>query len=129
MALPKDNIGGNNSAPNRAPAQRVIASALANARVANALIAALGGVATFSIVAAHTSATTDFGILLPGDLLIHIPAVAGNAGFEVVVTAGTKPSAAVVGDLYLALRTVNLDANNPATIPNYNAGQAQAGEF
>lgn len=57
-----------------------------------------------AIVASHVSATTDFGALLPGDLLVHIPHTAGNAAFESVVTAGTKPSAAVVGDLYIAIR-------------------------
>jgi len=59
-----------------------------------------------AIVAAHTSTTTDFAALAVGDLLIHIPAVAGNAVFETVATAGTKPSAAVVGDLYIALRAI-----------------------
>lgn len=58
-----------------------------------------------AIVAAHVSATTDFAALLPGDLLVHVPAVAGNAIFEKIVTAGTKPSAAIVGDLYIALRS------------------------
>jgi hypothetical protein len=57
------------------------------------------------IVAAHTSTTTDFAALAVGDLLVHIPATAGNAAFETVATAGTKPSAAVVGDLYIALRS------------------------
>jgi len=58
-----------------------------------------------AIVAAHTSATTDFGALLVGDLVIHVPATAGNAQFGAVVTAGTLPFAsAVVGDLYVVLR-------------------------
>ena len=64
-----------------------------------------------AIVAAHTSATTDFGALLPGDLLVHIPHTAGNAAFESVVTAGTKPSAAVVGDLYIVIRLASPLAN------------------
>jgi len=62
------------------------------------------------IVAAHTSATTDFAALAVGDQLVHIPAVAGNAVFETVATAGTKPSAAVVGDLYIALRAAAVPA-------------------
>lgn len=57
-----------------------------------------------SIVATATSTTTDFAALKVGDQLIHIPAAAGNSAFEVVATAGTKPSAAVIGDLYIALR-------------------------
>lgn len=57
-----------------------------------------------AIVATSVSTTTDFAALQAGDLLVAIPAVAGNAVFESVVAAGTKPSAAVVGSLYLALR-------------------------
>lgn len=63
------------------------------------------------IIAAHVSATTDFGALLPGDLLVHIPATAGNAAFESIVTAGTKPSAAIVGDLYIVVRLASPTAN------------------
>lgn len=58
------------------------------------------------IVATSTSATANFSSLKVNDLLIHIPATAGNASFEKCVTAGTKPSAAVVGDLYIQLRTL-----------------------
>jgi hypothetical protein len=65
-----------------------------------------------AIVAAHVSTTTDFQGLIPGDLLVHIPATAGNAAFETVTTANTKPSAAVVGDLYLVVR---LNTNAPVT--------------
>lgn len=57
-----------------------------------------------AIVATATSTTTDFAALKVGDQLIHIAAAAGNANFETVATAGTKPSAAVIGDLYIALR-------------------------
>jgi hypothetical protein len=58
------------------------------------------------LIAAHTSATTDFAALEAGDILLTIPAVGSvaTALFETVVTAGTKPSAAVVGDMYIALR-------------------------
>jgi hypothetical protein len=56
------------------------------------------------VVATSTSTTTNFAGLIPGDLLVHIPATAGNAAFETVATANTKPSAAVVGDLYIAIR-------------------------
>lgn len=58
------------------------------------------------IVATNVSATIDFAALKVGDQLVHIPAVAGNAAFETVATAATKPSAAVVGDLYVALRAL-----------------------
>ena|ERR1700677_1642381 len=57
-----------------------------------------------AIVATSTSTTTNFQGLNVGDLLVHIPATAGNAAFETVATANTKPSAAVVGDLYLVIR-------------------------
>jgi hypothetical protein len=56
------------------------------------------------VVATSVSATVNFQGLLPGDLLVHIPAAAGNAAFETIVTANTKPSAAIVGDLYIAIR-------------------------
>ena len=60
------------------------------------------------IVATSTSTTTDFGALAVGDKVLHIPAVAGNAAFLSVATKGTLPSAAVVGDLYLVLRALDL---------------------
>jgi hypothetical protein len=56
------------------------------------------------IVATSVSTTVNFSGLQVGDLLVHIPATAGNAAFEKIVTANTKPSAAVVGDLYIAVR-------------------------
>lgn len=88
-------------------AKRVL-TALASQKAGNEVLTQLNnsawGVAA-AIVAAHVSATTDFAALLPGDLLIHIPATAGNSNFQLIVTAGTKPSAAVVGDLYIALRS------------------------
>jgi hypothetical protein len=118
MYMALQNTGGTTTAPNRAPAAKVLAGALANERVALSLIAALGAFSIpAAIIATSTSTTTDFGALAVGDLLVHIPAVAGNADFETVAAAGTKPSAAVVGDLYVALRAVNLDANNPLVPP------------
>ncbi len=113
-STPLQNSGGNTTSPNRAPAAKVIAGALANNRVAQALIAALGTMnIPLAVVATSTSSTTNFAALAVGDLLIHIPATAGNSSFGTVVTAGTAPAAAVVGDLYVALRLQNLDANNP----------------
>lgn len=116
MAL--DNSGGASTPPNRAPAAKVLAGALANQRVASALISALGshGIQA-AIVATATSTTTNFGALQVGDIVVHIPATAGNADFTVTATAGTLAEAAVVGDLYVALRAQNLDANNPKVPP------------
>jgi hypothetical protein len=74
----------------------------------DALALASGVSIPAAIVAAHTSTTTDFAALQVGDLLVHIPATAGNAAFETVATAGTKPSAAVVGDLYIVVRAFAL---------------------
>lgn len=65
-----------------------------------------------AITATNVSTTIDFGALAVGDLLVHIPATPGNAGFEAIVTAGTKPSAAVVGDLYIVLRAFAAPASN-----------------
>jgi type VI secretion system secreted protein VgrG len=65
--------GGSFTAPNRAPAARVIASALANARVAESLIKALGKYSINTIVASNISQTQNFGSLQVGDLVIHVP--------------------------------------------------------
>jgi hypothetical protein len=113
MSFPTTLQGGTQSAPNRAPAAKVIAGALANERVAQALIAALGADSiSGAIVATSTSQTVNFGSLQVGDVLVHIPASPGNVQFGVVATAGMSPFAAVIGDLYLDLRAVNLDSNN-----------------
>jgi hypothetical protein len=64
-----------------------------------------------AIVAAHTSQTTDFAALKVGDLVVHVPATAGNAQFLTVATAGTLPVAAVVGDLYIVLRAFAVPAS------------------
>ena len=62
-----------------------------------------------AIVATSTSQTTDFGALLATDKVIMVPAVAGNADF-ITPTAGNLGQAAVVGNLYLVLRALSLDA-------------------
>lgn len=65
-----------------------------------------------AIIAAHTSDTTDFGALEVGDLVVHVPATAGDSQFGAVVTAGTLPfSSAVIGDLYVVLRAYSLPAS------------------
>jgi Na+-transporting methylmalonyl-CoA/oxaloacetate decarboxylase beta subunit len=56
------------------------------------------------IIATNVSTTIDFGGLVVGDRVVHIGAVAGNSVFVTVVTAGTLPIAAVVGDLYIVYR-------------------------
>src|ERR1035437_4156785 len=85
MAL--DNNGGIISAPNRAPAAKVIAGALANSKVARSLIAALGSYSFNSIFATSASQITDFGGLFAGDLMIHLPANPG--GDPTLLTAAT----------------------------------------
>lgn len=69
-----------------------------------------------AIIATSVSTTVDFGALKVGDLLIHIPAAAGNSAFESIVTAGTKPSAAIVGDLYVVLRAYAAPAASSAVL-------------
>ncbi len=118
MSAPVYLTGGTQSAPNRAPAAKVIAGALANNRVAQALIAALGSFSVAgSIVATSISQTVNFANLQVGDYVVHIPASPGSVQFGVVAVAGMSPFAAVVGDLYINLRAVNLDANNPLIPP------------
>ena len=114
MASNNELQGGKLTAPNRAPAAKVLAGALANNRVAQALITALGGInIPAAIVATSTSQTVDFGVLAVGDKVVHIPATAGNSNFRSITVAGTLGAAAVVGDLYVVLRAQNLDGNNP----------------
>jgi hypothetical protein len=58
-----------------------------------------------AVVASHVSKTTDFAQVAVGDLVVHVPATAGNSDFGTAVTAATIPqAAAVVGDLYIILR-------------------------
>ena len=118
--LPLPNSGGNLTAPNRAPAAKVIAGALANNRVAQALIAALGNWSISALAVPGSTSTTDaaFSSLQIGDIIMHVPALAGSAAFGTVVAAGTLPFvAAVSGDLYIDMSPVNLDANNPIIPP------------
>lgn len=83
----------------------------------NAGIADLGGFYLPAvIVAAHVSATTDFAALAVGDYVVHIPAAAGNAIFYTVVTAGTLPAAAIVGDLYMVARLKPVSAPSAVSL-------------
>jgi hypothetical protein len=76
-----------------------------------ALVAQAAASQAAVIVATSTSQTTNFGALAVGDKVVHIPASAGNAAFYSVATAGTLPVAAVVGDLYIAIRALVLPAS------------------
>lgn len=58
-----------------------------------------------TIVATSTSTTTNFSSLIVGDIIVVIPATAGNSIFLTCATAGTLPAAAVVGSLYIVIRT------------------------
>lgn len=95
-----------NSAPNKASTRKVLESGLANKRAATDLINQMGShYIAAAITATAVSQTTDFGALAVGDLVVMIPATAGNADFiGPVATAGTLGQAAVIGNLYIALR-------------------------
>lgn len=64
------------------------------------------------ITATSTSTTTDFGALEVDDTILVLPVAAGTPAnttgsyFKVCATAGTLPAAAVVGNLYVVLRSV-----------------------
>lgn len=84
---------------------------VANAVQAGAAVAAQSPVCVVAaIVATAVSQTTDFGVLKVGDKVAMIPATAGNADFITVAVAGDLGQAAVVGNLYLVLRPLVLDA-------------------
>jgi len=107
-----NQVGPGSSAPNRAPAKKVLEKAIANQRVADNMFAQMSGWwQPAMIIATNVSSTIDFGALQVGDIVIHVPAVAGNSAFTVVATAGTLAVAAVVGDLYAVHRLGNLDSN------------------
>jgi hypothetical protein len=90
-----------------ASAYQELAQAINNG---SATAAQSGATVAALIIATSTSTTTDFGALAVGDKVVHIAAVAGNAIFWTVATAGTLPAAAVVGDLYIVLRPLTLPA-------------------
>ena len=97
--------------------QKILEVAMANRGGADQLITQMGvRYMAAMIIAAHTSTTTDFGALAVGDIVVHIPAVAGNAIFYTVATAGTLPAAAVVGDLYMAWRANTLSTYHPLPV-------------
>lgn len=99
-------------AQNKASARSVLRSSLANKRVADNLLTALGShYAAAMIIATNVSQTIDFGALKIGDIVLHIPAVAGNSNFRSIAVVGTLGAAAVVGDLYMVMRAQNLDVD------------------
>lgn len=113
MALSNDTVRRLMIALASKPAGNEVASAMNNAINQNAQSAwSMAAV----IVATSVSTTVDFAALKVGDKLVHIPAAAGNSAFESVATAGTKPSAAVIGDLYIALRAVSNPSASSSTL-------------
>lgn len=69
-----------------------------------------------AIVATTADATTDFGSLKKGDLVVTIPAAAGNAVFETVSADGALNAAATVGDLYVVLRAVSVSSGSSSVV-------------
>ena len=113
------------SAPNRAPAIKVLAGALSNSRVANALVNALGNYSVSSAVVSTSVSPTNaqFAGLAIGDLILHIPASPGNVQSAAVTVVNTLPITPVIGDLYVALRLINLDSNDINPRYTGNGGQ------
>jgi type VI secretion system secreted protein VgrG len=70
----------------------------------NGSLVALTGAVTYSATTTSISAASGGG-------------GGAQASFSTVVTAGTLPVAAVIGDLYIDLAPVNLDSNNPKIPP------------
>lgn len=84
---------------------------VANAIQAGAAVAAQSPVCLVAaIVATSVSQTVDFAALRVGDKVVLIPAAAGSADFITVSVAGDLGQAAVIGDLYLVMRALVLDA-------------------
>ena len=71
-----------------------------------------------AITCLNASATTDFGVLKGGDVVVHIPAIAGNSIFSVTITAGTlAEGAGTPTDLYVVLRAIGLPAASAVVFP------------
>jgi hypothetical protein len=107
MALSNNAVKGLMEAAASQTLGNEIATAI-NSGLAVSAQSGLGVVA--AITATSTSTTTDFGALAVGDLVLKVPAVAGNGIFYTVATAGTLPAAATVGALYVVLRAFSLPA-------------------
>jgi hypothetical protein len=79
-------------------ADKVSTDSLANVK------ALLSHFVVMAKLATNVSQTVDFAALAVGDIVVQVAATPGNPAFMTVATAGTLPVAAVVGDLYIALR-------------------------
>ena len=104
------------------PEGNAIASAINNGTSASAALDLIGWQIGHAVVATSTSTTTNFAPLLVGDFVISVPAPAGTpanttgAYFGTVATAGTLPFAAVIGDLYVAIRPLVYAQPTPTTV-------------
>lgn len=93
-----------------------LASADAGNEVANAIQAGAAVAAqspmcvAAAIVATNVSQTVDFAALKVADNVLMIPATAGNADLITISTAGNLGQAAVIGNIYVVLRPLVLDA-------------------
>jgi len=79
-------------------------SATAFAAADSVVAAAAEAARTSFIEATAADTTTDFGDLEVGDLVVHIPAAAGNSRAGLCAVAATSPFAAVIGDFYLVIK-------------------------
>ena len=119
------NSGGNITSPNRAPAAKVLAGALANSRVAQSLISALGVRSLNAILANSTSQTLNFGSLQVGDFVVHLP---GGPGLP--PGSPNLASASTYGLLAKsAISTVNPSIDNGDLGISPNNGSSVTGSF
>ncbi len=77
-----------------------------------AFVAASAKVVAGAIVATAVSQTTDFASLAVGDRVLMIPATAGNADLITITVAGDLGQAAVIGNIYVVLRTFTAPAGS-----------------
>jgi len=78
---------------------------LASADAGNEVASAINRGLAALIVATSVSQTVDFAALQVGDKVVVVPAAAGNCHFVTVATAGNLGEAAVIGSLYVVLRS------------------------
>ena len=124
-STPLSNTGGSTTAPNRAPAAKVLAGALSNTRVAQSLITALGASSINAIVATQTSQTFDFPNLLVGDFVVHV-----TSGPSSPPGSPNLASAATYGILAKsAISTVNPSTDNGDFGISPNNGSSVTGSF